>query len=389
MSNTFEKNKLYAYLGESLIEILKKYNACVAGGTITSIFCNKEINDVDIYFRNKQDAGDFIGEVIKNKDWIISHTNKATSFFCNRIVCQVIHFDYFDSPEDIFNKFDFTVCMGAFDFSQEKFILHEDFLKHNAQKILKFNENTAYPIISAMRVQKYESKGYKISKPEYIKMLLTCMNLNISTYEELKEQMGGMYGVNYDKIIEPKDDEEFNLSNIISKLSDLVLDEDYFKKPEEYTFPNNIEDLSVSISGNKIKVIKFKNDYYKFPCGCFEEVYINNIKDSDIYEEIEVDIVLQPGVKLYKYVFKEDGRYFSFYDKSFEYIINEEIKPKTNNSSSGIYCTFIENIKNATYANKDNKALLELELIDVSDILEVDNLRLSKVKVIREVTEEK
>lgn len=52
MSYQFEKNKLYAYLGEELVEALKRNEAIIAGGAITSLFNNKEINDVDIYFRS-------------------------------------------------------------------------------------------------------------------------------------------------------------------------------------------------------------------------------------------------------------------------------------------------------------------------------------------------
>jgi len=49
-----------------------------------------------------------------------------------------------------------------------------------------------------MRVDKYKNKGYRISKPESIRVLLTILNTNITDYKSLKEQMGGMYGENYD-----------------------------------------------------------------------------------------------------------------------------------------------------------------------------------------------
>ncbi|MEC1259989.1 hypothetical protein P9D34_05915 [Bacillus swezeyi] len=52
MGYQFEKNKLYAYLGKDLVKSLKKFEVIVAGGAITSLFNNKAINDIDLYFRS-------------------------------------------------------------------------------------------------------------------------------------------------------------------------------------------------------------------------------------------------------------------------------------------------------------------------------------------------
>ena len=107
----YQKRKLYDYLGEDLVKTFKHNNCIIAGGCITSIFCNRDINDIDIYFRNDDDI---IGTVyeIYDKYWILANTNKATLFKNseNKMV-QLIHFDRFENPQDIFNTFDFTVCM--------------------------------------------------------------------------------------------------------------------------------------------------------------------------------------------------------------------------------------------------------------------------------------
>ena len=382
MSYIFEKNKLKNYI-EGLFPTLKKYKAIIAGGAITSIFCNRDINDIDIYFKCKEDAGNFIGEMIEDRNWIISHTNKATAFQYNNVTYQVIHFDYFKSPQEIFDKFDFTVCMGAFDCDTEEFILHEDFLKHNAQRMLKFNENTLYPIISALRVKKYEEKHYKISKMEYLKILLTCMNHKIETYEELKEQIGGMYGINYDKIIQPKENEPFNLTTIIKKLGDIILDEDYFKTPESDGIPDDIEDLVCKITGEKIKFVKHNNKIFKYFGGDFEEIYNAT---PDLYEEIDINQIIKPNDKVYKFVKKVGNKYFSHYDNRFEYRIGENVVANGNTSqSAGIYVEMLTKIRNATYCNYEDSVLVELEICDINDILSLDRMRLKKAKVIREV----
>ena len=254
MENKFEKLKLYDYLGSYLVELFTIYKAYVAGGAITSLFCNREINDIDVYFRNKEDYIGFIREIYDNS-CLMTHTNKATLFVHGtgntNVKLQLIRFDFFDNAEKIFEKFDYTVCMGAFDFTTEKFILHQDFIKDNCCRILRFNSNTAYPIISLLRVQKYEKKGYEISKSEFIRVLLTCLTLNINSYEELQEQMGGMYGINYDKIF--KGFKDFSLESVIEKIKDLFANEDYFDKHVEYV-DFSLEELIEDIEGGNYVV---------------------------------------------------------------------------------------------------------------------------------------
>lgn len=157
MKYEFEKKKLKQYIGEDLYRDLKKYNCIIAGGFICSLFTKREINDVDVYFRSKKELGKFLRNEMRN-EWVISATNKAILFKKNGIDIQFIHFKYYKNAREIFKTFDFTVCMGAYDFNKEEFILHEDFLKHNSQRILMYNEQTAFPIISALRVDKYKNK---------------------------------------------------------------------------------------------------------------------------------------------------------------------------------------------------------------------------------------
>lgn len=226
----YEKKKFSNYLG-GLYDYLKSYNAIVAGGSITSIFSNREINDVDVYFRNKEDLYGFLCEVGKDK-FILAKTEKALLFIYDELKVQTIFFRYFDTIEQLFNTFDFTVCMGAYDFATEEFILHKDFLKHNSQRILKFNPETAYPIISEMRVQKYVDKGYYISRTERVKILLTICDLEIDSYDTLKEQCGGMYGESFDELIQNDCNDDFSIKKAVSKIEEVQNECAVFEKSE-------------------------------------------------------------------------------------------------------------------------------------------------------------
>ena len=104
--------------------------------------------------------------IVFQDKYVISKTNKAI-MYSERvhnidILVQCIYFKYFENPEKIFETFDFTICMAAFDFDTEEFVFHDDFFRNNMSKTLRFNPNTAYPIVSALRIEKYKNKCFKI-----------------------------------------------------------------------------------------------------------------------------------------------------------------------------------------------------------------------------------
>ncbi|MCM3109938.1 hypothetical protein [Lederbergia lenta] len=389
MNFTFEKNKLYAYLGKDLVNALKRHDAYIAGGTITSLLSNRDINDIDVYFRNEESAIGFIQEFWEDRIHVVSHTKKATHFVYptghDPINLQVIHFNYFNSPEDIFETFDFTVCMGCFDFRGEEFIIHNDFLKHNSQRILKFNSKTAFPIVSLLRVQKYEDKGYKISKPEFIRIILTCMDLKIESYEELKEQTGGMYGECYDKLFEDVDSEDFNLQVAIEKIANLALSEDYFNKPVSLKF-EDVEDILDTISKKPVTYININDDHYKVGYDGLLKI----IEDKpENYTQVDTNKFFSE-TKFYKFVDKRDGEYFSFYNNKFEYELCKEITASSEGRNNGtLYFNEKPDLHNSTYDSREGKAAIEV-MINPKDFINAHDgvVEAKKCFVIREVPKE-
>lgn len=373
-----EERKLFSYLGDNLSDCLKNYNCIVAGGSINSIFNRKDINDIDIYFRTKEDLSGFIQEYCNDfSGFILTKTNKALLLKdANKdILVQLIYFRYFDNAEEIFNTFDFTVCMGAYDFKTDKFILHKDFLHHNTCRLLKFNENTAYPIMSALRVQKYKDKGYDISKADFIKIILACMNLDITTYEELKEQIGGMYGINIDKLFEDKfkPEDDFNLIEAINAIIDA--DDEYIEYKEMECIEDiNVQELAYELSGCKIKYFKHKNKCIAF-YGNELEVGIDESKD--IYEEITIEEAFKNKTFCKWVKLTDDKRYVSHYNNDFEYKFNKITTPKEKDdsiwftNSNKLYCCLLENCYDASYSSNSNSVLIELK-VDVNDIIEFE-----------------
>jgi len=388
MNYQFEKNKLYAYLGEDLVKSLKKYEVIIAGGAITSLFNNKSINDIDLYFRSDKQACEFLSEYWQDGIYVASLTKKAALFIKGELKVQMIHFRFFGDSEEIFGTFDYTVCMGAFDFKTEEFILHEDFLKHNSQRVLRFNSDTAFPIVSLIRVQKYMDKGYTISKSELIRVVLTCMNLNINTYEELKEHMGGMYGVNYDKLFEEENDEDFNLQKAIDHIANIHLDDDYFKKPVSLEF-NDLDDILDNLNKSPVKTITINDEKYRIG----HDGYLK-ISSASPVQEIELGTEeFFKNNRFYKFVKKQNGRLTSFWDKQFEYVVGEMAKAKGElakwSGEGRLYFNEKSAIDKSSYYDRENKALIEVTIKE-EDFIEAEDgiVEAKSCFVLREVPQD-
>lgn len=388
MSNyIFEKNKLKSILGEDLYKSLKKHEMIVAGGAITSVFTGNELNDIDVYSRSNESSLNFAEDFLLG-NYIVSHTSKATQVLNGELPVQLIHYRTFNNVEDIYSSFDFTVCSGAFDFKTEEFILHEDFLKHNSQRILRFNSNTDYPIISALRVQKYEDKGYKISKPEFIRIMLSCMNLSLKTYAELKDQLGSMYGISYENLFKDiDDDEELDLQEAMDRLKDIVLSEDYFKIQDK-ELPSSeaiLEDIDKS---EKVIVSHKDNNYRVLDNGKIYR-YEGNVKDV---KEITLDEAIKFD-KIYKFVesTSDESTFRSFYHSDFSYKLNQEVVASNVGMKNGmLYFNTKENISLSHYKNNRNSVLIECSFNneDLVDIETDDAITVKKVFVERAVPEE-
>ena len=221
--NDYLKERIKLSLGD-LYDALKEEKAFLAGGAITSLVCNREINDWDIYFRSKYSCARLLLDASVYKDFLDINSLRIVAKTQKSVLCtgsggsnvQLITCKYYNDVIDIFKSFDFTVCMGAYDFDKECFFLEENFLLHNSQRYLKFNPDTLYPMISALRVKKYSDKGYYISKMEMMRILAKITTLKIESWEDAEDQLGGMYGETIKGIVD--DSIEFSMEALMDAL---------------------------------------------------------------------------------------------------------------------------------------------------------------------------
>lgn len=145
-------------IGEENVKLMKKHGVILAGGCFTSAFCMSSINDIDVYFKSEESFYSFLNELSYNADWNSANwwghlSNKALTVIdaTSSMRIQLVFNKWYPTVEDVFNNFDFTVNMCAFDMSllntdDDKILqINIDFEKHNLQRQLVFNMNTQYP----------------------------------------------------------------------------------------------------------------------------------------------------------------------------------------------------------------------------------------------------
>jgi len=232
-----ERYLLLKDLPKELKEELKKNKAMIIGGAIRSVFTKEKINDYDIYFKEIKGPNAIYSYIsgassqeVLNKDKKpkplfglkeFTKTSNAYSFY-NKKTGLKIQFIRAFSGNDInyiFGKFDFTVCMGAYDFEKNTFVFGDRFFRDNASKTLIINLGTEYPINTMLRVKKYLKKGYSISGIEMVKLALTINNVSITTHEELKHHLMGIDTLILEKFFNGKGEkigegEDQNLGNL-------------------------------------------------------------------------------------------------------------------------------------------------------------------------------
>lgn len=168
--------------------------AFVAGGALTSVFTGAPVKDVDLYFKSKDAFVTAVESAYDDSLWCLAATDRAVTFASHNKIIQLMHFDFFPTAESIFDAFDFTVCMAAYDIDAKKFTMHDDFLKHAAQRFLRFHSGTRHPFGSLIRVLKYQERGYSIGKGDLLRIALCCHQVPLDSWDALARAIGGQYG---------------------------------------------------------------------------------------------------------------------------------------------------------------------------------------------------
>jgi hypothetical protein len=166
----------------------------VAGGAIRAIFANEQICDIDLYLADFHEIA-LARTILENSGFVeIFKTENAITMSNGKDKVQIITKPEFVglTNQEIFESFDFTVCMGILDLATQEFDFCKSFFLDLSSKNLAYNVKGKYPISSLIRVQKYIKKGYYISGIELLKIALRIHKLELDNYSVLKDQLNGV-----------------------------------------------------------------------------------------------------------------------------------------------------------------------------------------------------
>jgi hypothetical protein len=385
MQLEFLKNKLELYIPDKLKILGQLYEFYIAGGAITSLVTNTDIKDLDIYMKNKLDIVPLISALYKEAR-LLSVTDKSILYRMDygqdtRLI-NLILINTYKTPEEIFNDFDFTCVMGAYDIKSEKFTFDEDFLIDNSMKQLRYNPNTKFPLMSCLRVKKYEIKGYKISKNEMTKILLSVCKLQINSYEDLAKQIGGLYGFNVEELFDTE--VEFDMGNVINTFTEITEDFDLISSDRDFDYDvlkRRQDDLIINIlkelkeDGKNVTRINFNGISHISVNG---EIIMNtnnqgNLMDykNQLSEDDENVIIL--------YMIFDEIHKNSYYYNGANHIISESQTLLSDTSKDLLLMT-----RNEIYGNSKCNTIMKLKInkSDMTDNRFATRLETKTAKVV-------
>ena len=306
-----EKAKIKQMIGSDLYDLFKDTKCILAGGAITSLFTSKEVNDLDIYFTSKEGLSQVFANVyaVSNNEYLnefdmIVKFATERSMLCidkyNQQKVQLIHYKSHENAQSVFDSFDFEHVMGAFDFATEEFVLHDNFLKANAQRLIQFNPATDFPITSLMRVSKYRERGYSISKAQMLRVAFTIANKQYDSWEKVKSEVCGLYGIAPDDLFD--ETKPFSLEEVVLQLDKVVLNDKYVNTKQP-NFEDCVKLMTHSFSDNFNNWLtqnqpkkKDDNDFFSFHEDLYCKCQQDNYDAEKIYEVVNLSNVVKGWV---------------------------------------------------------------------------------------------
>jgi hypothetical protein len=149
-----------------------------AGGCFTSIFRNKKINDIDVFFRCEEDF-------LKAKELLLATgTHKfgfENDFVCNiyhdKMKIQLVKKHYHPTPQECIDTFDFTVVKFAYD---ANFIFYNKrFFKDLAKNRIVVDDKLIKPLNSIKRAFKYTQRGFQLCPKGMARLIKECNELTV------------------------------------------------------------------------------------------------------------------------------------------------------------------------------------------------------------------
>jgi hypothetical protein len=222
-----------ASIADPNVRDLARKHTIVTGGSIASMLLGEQVNDFDVYFRNKETAyavaqyyvskfcaDNFIlaevkEEVIKNikgdeedrivifiasrgvasTDMIIVPETYMPVFLSQNAITLSDRFQiitrFYGEPDKIHSNYDFSHAMNFYDYAANHLELKPDALECLLSRTLIY-KGSLYPIASMFRLRKFIERGWRVSVGEMLKISWQISELDLTDRQVLREQLTGV-----------------------------------------------------------------------------------------------------------------------------------------------------------------------------------------------------
>lgn len=248
---------------ESVANLVKR-DAYVTGGAIVSLLAGEQINDYDVYFSTQETAlavANYYAETYLDdkKSLVCVETYKFTGItgeeeerirllfdkvpfiklnnheeFDPRFITPTaislkdiqIVIRFYGEPEQVHRTYDFVHCTNYYQYATDKLVLNEDALYSILSKTLIY-QGSLYPICSILRTRKFIARGWTITAPQMIKMILQAKDVDFKNREVLFDQLisvDAMYIADFFARINDGDDiDTSQLADLMEESFDMLI----------------------------------------------------------------------------------------------------------------------------------------------------------------------
>lgn len=166
--------------------MLKGHNGFIAGGCFKDLLTgNKKPKDYDIFFESLKDYHDALNFFDEDDKWKLTYFNDKARAYRNtdsNLTVEIIK-TVFGTPQEILEKFDFTVAKFAYIseeyedegeiFRKTVLLHHEDYFEHLFMRRLVIDgsvESLTRPLSTFERSYKYKGYGFGLCRESKVKL---------------------------------------------------------------------------------------------------------------------------------------------------------------------------------------------------------------------------
>lgn len=178
--------------------LFKELGVMLCGGAVLSLFTESKVSDLDLYVKNPDNLAivqEFLHSRFHNHEKPPFHSINAITYkrrSKNRVYTIQLITKFTGEPASIFEYFDFTITNCAFDFEAQSFAFGPRFFADLGKRVLVYAGKSQYPICALHRINKYLEKGFRAPGSTLMHIALSIVQLDITNYRQLKEQLMGI-----------------------------------------------------------------------------------------------------------------------------------------------------------------------------------------------------